>query len=59
MQHLRGAPMSDWECELPEVKGYDYTEWDCPKCGDANRAEGDIKSEEAQCENCGLKVWVT
>ncbi len=51
--------MSDWECELPEVKGYDYTEWDCPKCGDANRAEGDIKSEEAQCENCGLKVWVT
>jgi len=42
-----------------EAKGYEFTEWDCPECGDVNRAEGDIKGEQHECDNCGAEVWIT
>lgn len=44
------------EVERDEVIGYIFTHWDCPKCGEDCREEGDISSESASCKYCGCEV---
>lgn len=43
--------------EREQVKGYLFTEWDCPDCSEVNRREGDASGED-KCERCGAEVEV-
>ncbi len=32
--------------------GYHYTHFDCPYCGSAHEAEGDVRGETFNCQDC-------
>ena len=48
--------LDDEETEI--TTGYAYTHFDCPYCGYDHQEEGDVKSEEFECDDCHRKFRV-
>jgi len=39
--------------EVETVRGFPYTHWDCPNCGEVNQTEDEAKGEILECIECG------
>lgn len=44
--------------ELESTCGYPYTHFDCPHCGNAMEAEGDVSGEIFECDDCHEKFTI-
>lgn len=40
------------------VRGYLYTHFDCPHCGEAGETEGDASHDKVRCTACGKEVQI-